>query len=336
VSAQSNVSVAVLLATYNGAQFIEPQISSLSNNTTSFTLHWIDDHSTDNTREAVRAAALKSGIALREWRQEKHQGYPGVFFQLMECVEADIYLFCDQDDIWQPGKIDATVQNLVVDISSPVLCFSDALVFNDHAPEVVRRLSDVIDIKAPAVMQDSRLFMAIPAAGHTMGFTRPLRDIFLRHSDVARRYAFAHDWWMYLLAVASGSRRMMSNVPTTLYRRHAGNFSAFIFDAGGISVSRLFTVQQLLRPGAARQAEGFILAAKTLTPGPHLQSLVALAGLIAKIDRRQSLATMIHLARSRALWPATRTAIFFAAACLFSSARYSLSASQSLAIPGSS
>jgi uncharacterized protein YprB with RNaseH-like and TPR domain len=36
------VRVAVLLSTYNGARFIEPQIKSLKENVTPFTLHWIN------------------------------------------------------------------------------------------------------------------------------------------------------------------------------------------------------------------------------------------------------------------------------------------------------
>src|SRR5207249_3722411 len=112
VNTQQHPKVALLLATYNGARFVEPQIRSLKENSVPFTLHWIDDHSTDDTRDAVRASALDSRIDFVEWHQPQHKGYPGAFFQLLECVDADIYLFCDQDDIWQPGKIDATVANL--------------------------------------------------------------------------------------------------------------------------------------------------------------------------------------------------------------------------------
>jgi len=65
------------------------------------------------------------------------RGVPGTFFQLLECVDADIYLFCDQDDIWQRGRIDATVAHLLPDLASPVLCSSDPLMFYDVKTDVV-------------------------------------------------------------------------------------------------------------------------------------------------------------------------------------------------------
>lgn len=320
MGAQQHLNVAVLLPTYNGARFIEPQIRSLRENTTPFTLHWLDDHSTDNTREAVRAAALSSGTPLREWHQPQHQGVPGTFFQLLECVDADIYLFCDQDDIWEPGKLDATVANLSPDVASPALCFSDPLMFKDDEPEIRRSTFGVMGLKASRALQESRLFMSTCAFGHTEGFTRPLRELFLKHRDIARKYSMGHDWWMYLLAVSSGSARMLSNVPTTLYRRHGGNFSeAFLTPEGkGNRISWTWRLQQILRRGVSRQAEGFILASATLPPGAKLERIVALARLVAALDRRQSPAALVRLARRGAMWPIRRWAIPFAVACLCS------------------
>jgi len=161
VKAQPRASVAVLLATYNGARFLEPQIRSLKENAVPFTLHWLDDHSNDDTREALRALTRSVGIELHEWHQPQHLGVPGAFFQLLECVDADFYLFCDQDDIWQPGKIDTTVANLFPDIDSPVICCSDPFVFDDRQPEVLHRLSDLIGARPPIALQETRMFMPI-------------------------------------------------------------------------------------------------------------------------------------------------------------------------------
>ena len=59
--------VAVLLATFNGGPFVDEQIRSLAANNTPFTLHWLDDHSTDNTREIVRAASSYDHVAMRSY-----------------------------------------------------------------------------------------------------------------------------------------------------------------------------------------------------------------------------------------------------------------------------
>jgi glycosyltransferase involved in cell wall biosynthesis len=320
---QQHPRVAVLLATYNGARFIDPQIRSLRENFTAFTLHWLDDHSTDNTREAVCACAASAGIDLVQWHQPQHLGVPATFFQLIECVDADVYLFCDQDDIWQPGKIDATVSHLLPDLSSPALCFSDPLLFKDPDTDVFGRLSEVFgDAKPPRALEESRLFMSACCCGNTVGFTRPLREIFLKHKDVARNYAVMHDSWMYVIATASGTARMLSDVPTTLFRRHGGNFTDFFLAPKGNWIARKWHLQQVFRKHIARQAQGFILASDTLPAGPKRERILTLARLVATLNRRQSFAALVRLALSGAMWPSPRSALWLTASCLCSGAEH--------------
>jgi glycosyltransferase involved in cell wall biosynthesis len=313
--------VAVLLATYNGDQFVEAQIRSLKNNYTQFTLHWIDDQSTDNTRDTVRAAAISTGISLKEWHDDRRRGVPGTFFHLMECIDADIYLFCDQDDVWQPGKIDATVVNLATDITEPVLCFSDPWVFTGDDPKPQYRLSHVTGIRAPRALEEARALICTPAWGHTIGFTRRLRDIFIAHKDIAHTHACGHDWWMYLLALSCGTCRLLSDVPTSLYRRHADNVSTFTFRSKRSPRIRFpRSLQQRLRRLVSRQAVGFVLASETLPPGPKRERLVDLARLVARFDRRQSPADLGRLIRRGAMWPIRTQALSLAATCLSSNA----------------
>jgi GT2 family glycosyltransferase len=75
VKTPRDLKVAILLATFNGARFVEQQIKSLTQNVTPFTVHWLDDHSTDDTRQIVRAAA--QGMTLTEWHQGERRCLPG-------------------------------------------------------------------------------------------------------------------------------------------------------------------------------------------------------------------------------------------------------------------
>jgi rhamnosyltransferase len=310
----------VLLATYNGVQYVEAQLESLTANVTPFTAHWLDDHSTDGTRDVVRAAAARGGIDLMEWHQPQRAGIPGAFFQLLETVDADIYLFCDQDDIWQPGKIDSTVEHLLPDLASPALCFSDPLIFEGNRSEFLERHAAVRGISNAAVPESS-LFMYNPACGHTMGFTRPLREIFVRHQGVAREYALMHDWWMYLIARGSGTARMLHNVPTTLYRQHGNNAVGVLrrrLDLGyGAAMWRRC---QAARRLASRQAQGFLQAYPTLSPGPARDRVAGIARLVSALGRRQSPAALVRLLRSRA-FATWEHALWMAATCLCGDAR---------------
>ena len=318
-----SVRVAVLLATYNGAKYLDEQIRSLTQNRARFTLHWIDDHSTDGSRDIVRAAARRLNVPLREWNQPTRLGVPNVFFRLMESADADIYLFCDQDDIWQTGKIDAAVANLAPDVTHPVLCFSELLLFRNNLPSKCYRFSQVFRARPEAALEESRSFMSGFVSGNTQAFTRSLRDIFISHKEIACAHALMHDLWMYLIAMAAGAVRILHGAPTTLYRIHENNASGAFTGwagtgAGHFVVSR--SQWQLVRRGLSRWAQGFILASTTLPCGPKLEQLLRLARLVSTFEQRQSVASLVRLALMGALWPDKRLAFSFAMTCLLTDA----------------
>jgi hypothetical protein len=327
----SSPRVAILLATYNGTQFLEPQLRSLTDNETRFTLHWLDDGSTDDTRRVVRESSSRLGIDLVEWHQERRLGVPAAFFQLLECVEADVYLFCDQDDIWQPGKIDATVESLSPQLDSPVLCYSEPWLFATDAPAALRSYRDVLlDAAVEAGWEISRAFMYNPAPGNTVGFTRQLRGLFMAHRQIARSHAAMHDWWMYLIARASDGACLLKGVPTTLYRQHGGNAVGVSMPHGRRGLARIpgagsrlrkaWAFCQDVRRSTARQALGFMLAADTMPAAEMLQRMLPSAQCVAKLCGRQSPAALIRLARQGVLPPHPLAAAWLAAACLVSDA----------------
>ena len=321
MQAGAELDVAVLLATFNGGSYIEKQLTSLKENATPFTVHWIDDHSTDDTRHKVVEWTSRLGIPLREWHLPEHAGVPAAFFRLLDRVDADIYLFCDQDDIWQPGKIDSIVRNLRDDVTAPVLCFSDAILFSDAEPPGERRVLDLLEAKRSKALEASRIFMFSPAASHTFGFTRPLREMYLQHRDVAQGHARMHGAWIHTLALATGACRMLDNAPTTLYRQHPENATGALFRRGRGVRHWLATwrLQRFLRQRVSRHAQGFVLAAPTLPPSPQVDRMLKLAKLVARLDRRQSLVDVLRLTKYRAWWPSRRRAVWLAASCLCSS-----------------
>jgi len=324
MKALHNVEVAVLLATFNGARFVEQQIRSLGENDCRFTLCWLDDQSTDETRVVVREAVRGSRVQLRECHQDERQGVPGAFFSLLECVEADIYLFCDQDDVWQPGKIDATVAALLPEYDRPALCCSDPLLFRNGTPDVLYRISEILRTDAGVAMRESRVFMTGFANGHTQGFTRPLRELYMKHRSIARRYAYMHDEWMHSIAVASGSARLLNSVPTTLYRWRKDTASSAFGTWGGRGVGRAVVTwqqRQRFRRLLARHAKGLLLAAPTLPRGPRLERLLSIAKLVAVLERRQSLFEVARLFARGVLWPNWHLAIGLATACFLSDVR---------------
>lgn len=296
----ASIEVAVLLATYNGSRFVWRQIQSLSENATAFTLHWLDDKSTDNTVAAVRKCARAASIPLKEWRCDRHLGVPGSFFHLLERVEADIYLFCDQDDIWEAGKLDATVEYLLAHASEPALAFTGASLFDQDQPGVIRRPVDFSPNGHIArLLREGRLFAFMPGCppAKTQGFTGALRDLFLSHKETAYAYAAFHDWWFYDIATACADIRMLSDAPGVLHRRHESNLCGKVFGSERRWPYRIWHQNQILRRIAARHARGLLIASKTLPPGERLDRMVALAQMVAGLEQRQSIITALRLVR---------------------------------------
>ena len=109
-----NVQVAILLATYNGEKFIEKQLDSLLGQSfQQFKIYIHDDGSNDKTLEIIRSyeSQFPGKFVIFE-EESKHLGAAFSFMWLLNRVEAPYYMFCDQDDIWFPQKIELTLKKM--------------------------------------------------------------------------------------------------------------------------------------------------------------------------------------------------------------------------------
>lgn len=314
---------AVLLATYNGAAFIKEQVESLASNTIPFVLHWLDDQSSDSTRDIVLSTARACHIPLVEHHQLHHMGIPSSFFRLLEIVEADVYLFCDQDDIWLPGKIDATIASLADASGTPAMHYSDTLLFGGRYQRP-RSLFDIVGkskvLDAPHQHAMFEMFSRAIAPGHTQGFTRATRELFLLHRSIAYRYAFMHDWWIHDLTIASGSVRLFSRQPTVLWRQHDRSFCGNLATSGRRGFAAQWRQIQYCRRVCARHARGLTLVLAELPANAHSAHLAELAHLIDTIDQQQPIRSVLKLLHRRAVPPTVMETLLFLTACLLSDA----------------
>ena len=103
----NNMTVEILLASYNGEAYIREQIDSiLAQSDKRWHLTVSDDGSTDGTAKIIdeyvarypeRIVRYRSGIRFGNARDH--------FFHLMKMCDAPYMFFCDQDDVWYPQKI---------------------------------------------------------------------------------------------------------------------------------------------------------------------------------------------------------------------------------------
>lgn len=131
--------IAILLSTYNGEKYIKEQIDSLLNQSIADWFLMIrDDGSSDRTIEIIKdyCAAYPQKILIDESVTE-NLGAGKSFMQLLEKVDADYYMFCDQDDVWMSDKIIRTWNKLkklenIYDSNCPIGVFTDLEVVDSN------------------------------------------------------------------------------------------------------------------------------------------------------------------------------------------------------------
>ncbi len=91
--------VDILLATYNGENYLKEQLDSILNQTYSdFRLLISDDMSTDKTKEILEEYSKKDNRIII-FEHDKNVGVVSNFEFLLKQVKSKYYAFSDQDDI---------------------------------------------------------------------------------------------------------------------------------------------------------------------------------------------------------------------------------------------
>lgn len=132
--------VSVLMATYNGEAYLCEQIDSLLRQSyADFDLYISDDGSQDKTLPLLEEYRAKYPEKIH-LSQRKTGSAKENFLRLLETVESDLYLFCDQDDVWTDNHIEAFVSQYATlsdeQKTAPVLIHSDLTVM-DSAMHII-------------------------------------------------------------------------------------------------------------------------------------------------------------------------------------------------------
>ena len=102
----------ILMATYNGRRYLRDQIDSILNQTYSdFRLLISDDASTDSTVKILEEYEKKDS-RVEIYCHEKNLGVVSNFEFLINKVRSEYFMFADQDDIWEPDKIEKSLKKL--------------------------------------------------------------------------------------------------------------------------------------------------------------------------------------------------------------------------------
>jgi glycosyltransferase involved in cell wall biosynthesis len=209
--------VTILMCTYNGADFLDEQLLSIERQSyQNWRVVACDDGSLDRTRQIL--TEFRSRTTGRFTICEGGgKGFVHNYLTLIcdEAVQGDFFAFCDQDDIWEPDKLERAVASLTeVPVTVPALYCSRTRYIDASGNKIgYSRLFTGRPNFANALVQSI-------AGGNTMVFNGATRRL-IRLVGVVD--APAHDWLLYCLVTAAEGAVRYDAYPTVRYRLHPHN-----------------------------------------------------------------------------------------------------------------
>lgn len=218
----SKKEVAILLATYNGGEFIEQQIDSiLKQSYSDWKLFIHDDGSDDHTMSILNKFIQSYPDKIFYIEGSSTGSAKSNFFFLTKNVNSDYYMFCDQDDFWLEDKIEITLNrmNEISEDNVPCLVFTDLKVVDANLNIISNKMSVYQRLNCEDNSINKRTVQNV-VTGCTMMINRTLRDLMIKPNS--EDGIIMHDWWAAMIAAQFGKISYI-NKSTILYRQHGKN-----------------------------------------------------------------------------------------------------------------
>lgn len=212
------MNIVIVMATCNGARFIEAQLRSiLGADLLPSRVIVGDDASNDDTLARLREMAHCAPVPVEIHENTVRMGVAANFLSLLRHVPADAtcVAFADQDDIWHADKLARAVAALAaVPAGVPALyCARQRLIDASGAPKGLSPLHAALPSFANALVENI-------ATGCTVLVNRAALDLVLTQPVPDVRF---HDWYLYLLLTGVGGLVIYDPEPVIDYRQHGAN-----------------------------------------------------------------------------------------------------------------
>ncbi|MEW7858191.1 glycosyltransferase [Pseudomonas chlororaphis] len=212
--------IAVLLAAYNGMQWIEEQLGTiLGQLVVDVTIYISIDPSIDGTEEWCTAYAVRHPEVHILPAAGKFGGASQNFFRLIRDVDFynyDYIAFADQDDLWHEDKLQRAIYAI------------ESLKVDAYSSNVTAFWSDgktcLLDKAQPQVAWDYLFEAAGPGCTYVMSskLIHPLKTSMLVNWQLLQDVSL-HDWYCYAFTRSHGFRWYIDPIPSMEYRQHVAN-----------------------------------------------------------------------------------------------------------------
>lgn len=215
--------ITILLATYNGERYLAEQLDSiLAQTEQNWRLVIQDDCSSDGSAAlAKRYASIYPDRIKAVQRSEPSGSAKNNFFSMLQYVDTDYWMTCDQDDIWLPDKIEVALGAMhsleAKYANAPFLVHTDLTVIDENRNILATSMFSYQKLNCK---RDS--FANLLAQNIVTGCTALMNRTLLDKINSVPEWALMHDWWFALVAAAFGKIAFVEQ-QTVLYRQHGEN-----------------------------------------------------------------------------------------------------------------
>lgn len=212
--------VAVLLAVYNGMEWIQTQLHSLLKQAGVDVTIFISVDPSDDTSEVFcrkMSVQYKNIVVLPN--QGKFGGAAKNFFRLIRDVDFskfDYVSFADQDDIWLEDKLLKAINKMIG---------TESFAYSGNVVAFWLNNSQRLINKAQTQQQFDYMFESA-GPGCTFVLTKrvalELQQFLIANQEKCQQVAL-HDWFIYAFARSKGFKWFIDSESHMLYRQHADN-----------------------------------------------------------------------------------------------------------------
>lgn len=237
--------VDILLATYNGQQYIEEQLQSIIDQTyKNWRIIAHDDGSSDETMKILQEYQKCFPQKINVINDGIKFGCPEKnFSHLLTFSDSKYFAFCDQDDVWLPNKLECFLNEMEKNEESnkPILLYSDLIVV-DQDLETINTSMHKSQKLPNSILTSGKDFIRVQnvVTGCAMLANRECKQYFFPISDDM----LMHDWWLAIIALTKG-KCIKIKEPTILYRQH-GNNSVGFFKPGFSTIFKRINLKSIV------------------------------------------------------------------------------------------
>jgi len=210
----------ILMATYNGRRYVAKQVESILNQTyKDFRLIISDDNSTDSTLKILEEYEAKDK-RIEIYRQGKNLGVVANFEFLIGKVRSEYFMFADQDDVWNPDKIEKTLKKM--EETNSDLVYTDLEVVDSRLRQIAPSYWSLkgLDYRIKKYNNFESLYLNNFVTGCTMLVKSKWINEFMPLPK-SSKYVL-HDYWIALIISQTGKITYLDE-PTLKYRQHTNN-----------------------------------------------------------------------------------------------------------------